>query len=88
MAILARVENHPDSGYGLTVCFMKRFGVILSSSTVYSTLYALERNGLVKCRQRWRGRVYELTEKGKDILKDGRNKLKMVPSFIETLIGK
>jgi len=88
MAILARLEDKQTNGYGLTTFFMKKFGVIMSTSTVYSTLYAMERNGLIKCRRSWRGRIYELTDKGKKILKDSRNKLEEVQSFIKTLIGK
>jgi DNA-binding PadR family transcriptional regulator len=88
VAILARLEANSVNGYGLTVFFMKKFGVIMSTSTVYSTLYTMERNGLVKCRRSWNGRVYELTEKGKEALKDSRNRLELVPSFIRTLVGR
>ncbi len=88
IAILARLEAKPVNGYGLTVFFMKKFGVIMSTSTVYSTLYTMERNGLIKCRRSWSGRVYELTEKGKETLKDSRNKLEMIPTFIKTLAGR
>ena len=88
IAILARLEDKPVNGYGLTVVFMKDFGVIMSTSTVYSTLYSMERNGLIKCKHSWRGKVYELTEKGKKTLKDSRNKLVETQSFIKNLIGK
>ena len=44
IAILARLEDKPVNGYGLTVFFMKKFGVIMSTSTAYATLYAMERN--------------------------------------------
>ena len=87
-AILARLEDKPVNGYGLTIFFMKKFGVIMSTSTVYSTLYAMERNGLIKGRHSWKGRVYELTEKGKKKLKDSRNRLEETQGFIKTLIGK
>ena len=88
IAILARLEDKPANGYGLTVFFMKKFGVTLSTSTVYSTLYTMDRNGLIRGRRSWRGRVYELTEKGKKTLKDKRNRLEETPGFIKTLIGK
>lgn len=88
IAILAKLEDKPTNGYELTVFFMKKFGVIMSTSTVYSTLYTMERNGLIKCRHSWRGRVYELTDKGKKTLKDSRDKVEETQSFIKTLIGK
>jgi DNA-binding PadR family transcriptional regulator len=86
MAILARLEDKPVNGYKITVFFLKKFGTTISTSAVYSTLYAMERNGLVKGRYSKRSRVYELTEKGKETLEDTRNSLEELQAFIKTLL--
>jgi len=84
-AILARLEDKAMNGYDLTTFFMKKFGAAISTSTVYSTLYLMERNGLIKGRYNRRSRVYELTEKGKKTLEDSRNKLERIQVFIKAL---
>lgn len=52
------------TGYNMMVEFSERFGMSLSSGTIYSTLHDLERNGLIKSQMEGRSRVYALTEKG------------------------
>lgn len=84
-AILARLEDMSMNGYDLTAFFMKKFGATISTSTVYSTLYSMERNGLVIGRYSRRSRVYELTEKGKKTLEDSRNRLEGIQDFIKAL---
>jgi DNA-binding PadR family transcriptional regulator len=86
IAILARLENKAMNGYELTVFFLKKNDAAISTSTVYSTLYAMERNELVKGRYNRRSRVYELTEKGKKTLKDTRNNLESLQTFMKTLL--
>jgi PadR family transcriptional regulator PadR len=88
MAILARLEDKPVNGYDMTIFFMKKFGAAISTSTVYSTLYSMERNGLVKGKYNRRSRVYELTEKGKNTLEDARSTLEEIQGFIKTLVGR
>ena len=52
------------SGYDVIGLIHKKFGVLMSSGTVYSLLYSLEREGLIKGVWNHRKRVYELSEKG------------------------
>ena len=52
------------SGYDVICLIHKKFGVLMSSGTVYSLLYSLEREGLIKGVWNHRKRVYELSEKG------------------------
>ena len=84
-AILASLEVTYMNGYDLTIYFIKKFGAAISTSTVYSTLYAMERNGLIKAKYNRRSRVYELTEKGKKALEDSRNNLRWIQEFINKL---
>ncbi|MBN1245344.1 PadR family transcriptional regulator [Candidatus Bathyarchaeota archaeon] len=85
-AILARLEYKAMNGYELTTVFMKKFSAATSTSTVYATLYAMERNGLIKGRYNRRSRIYELTEKGKKTLEDTRNNLEEIQTFTKTLL--
>ena len=59
-----RDEEAGVSGYDFISYVNDRFGFLVSSGSVYSLLYSLERNGLVKGLWFERKRVYRLTEKG------------------------
>ena len=68
MLILAELQEKPLSGYDIINIIHKRFDVLVSSGTVYSLLYSLERKGLVNADPDNRKRVYTLTEKGEQLL--------------------
>jgi DNA-binding PadR family transcriptional regulator len=68
MLILAELQNKPLSGYDIIGLIHQRFNVLVSSGTVYSLLYPLERKGLVTADLETRKRVYTLTDKGKQTL--------------------
>jgi DNA-binding PadR family transcriptional regulator len=67
--ILTELKKQSMSGYDVMGLLHKRFDVLVSSGTVYSLLYSLEREGLIKGVQNQRTRVYELTEKGERDIK-------------------
>jgi len=52
------------SGYDVISFIHNKFNLLVSSGTVYSLLYSLERNGLIEGSWDERKRVYRLTEKG------------------------
>jgi len=62
--ILGQLQENPLSGYDLIGIIHSRFDILVSSGTIYSLLYSLERDGLIKGVQDQRKRVYKLTEKG------------------------
>jgi DNA-binding PadR family transcriptional regulator len=62
--ILAELRNGPLSGYDVISFIHNRFHLLVSSGTVYSLLYSLERNCLIEGTWNERKRVYKLTEKG------------------------
>jgi len=66
--ILIELQEKPLSGYDIISLIHKRFNVLVSSGTVYSLLYSLERKGLVTADMDQRKRVYTLTEKGEQTL--------------------
>ncbi len=69
MLVLAELRNGPLSGYDVITLIHDKFRVLVSSGTVYSLLYALERDGLVTGAWNQRKRVYILTQKGEENIK-------------------
>ena len=67
MDLLILVEMKKEgslSGYDVIGLVHKKFDLLVSSGTVYSLLYSLERDGLITGVWDNRKRVYELSEKG------------------------
>lgn len=62
-------QNVPMGGYDVMSFIHKKFDVMLSSGTIYSFLYSLEREGVIKGAYIRRKKVYMLTEKGKNKIK-------------------
>lgn len=56
------------SGYDVISFIHKRFRLLISSGTVYSLLYSLERDGLIEGQFNNRKRVYGLTDKGEETI--------------------
>lgn len=67
--VLTELRNGPLSGYDVIAFIQDKFRVLMSSGTVYSLLYALERDGLITGKWNQRKRVYRLTEKGEETIK-------------------
>ena len=66
--LLAEIKNNVLSGYAAISFIHKEYEVLLSSGTVYSHLYALEREGLVRGDYYHKTRIFMITEKGENIL--------------------
>ena len=67
--MLAELQNGKMSGYDLISVIHDKFRILLSAGTVYSHLYALERDGLIDVSSDNKKRIYEMTEKGNQVLK-------------------
>jgi DNA-binding PadR family transcriptional regulator len=67
--VLAELRNGPMSGYDVIAFIHNKFRILVSSGTIYSMLYALERDGLIVGAWNQRKRVYRLTEKGEETIK-------------------
>jgi len=65
--LLARLKDVTMSGYDAIAYFRNKFHVFLSCGTLYSSLYALERRGLVQGKWESRKRVYSLSENGRRV---------------------
>ena len=67
--ILARLRNAELlSGYEIMGLIHQKLGFLISSGTVYSLLYSMERKGLIKGELTDGKRVYALTEQGKSVI--------------------
>jgi DNA-binding PadR family transcriptional regulator len=62
--IMTELRNGSLSGYDFISYIHNKFNLLVSSGTVYSLLYSLERNGLIEGVWEERKRVYRLTQKG------------------------
>lgn len=67
VVLLELKKGVPKSGYDLVSMINRRYSMSLSSGTVYSLLYSLERGGLIEGRSTSRKRVYVLTSQGRGI---------------------
>jgi len=67
--ILTEMKKGSLSGYDVIGIIHRRFGVLMSSGTVYSLLYSLERDGLIKGVWNQRKRLYVLSDKGEQNIK-------------------
>src|SRR4030067_19752 len=66
--IMTELRNGSLSGYDVISYIHNKFNLLVSSGTVYSLLYSLERNGLVEGVWEERKRTYKLTEKGQNTI--------------------
>ena len=67
--VLTELQNSSMSGYDVMGYIHNKFGVLLSSGTIYGHLYTLERDGLIRGIDDKKKRIYELTKKGRQTLK-------------------
>lgn len=84
--ILSELKKAPMSGYDVISLIHKRFGILVSSGTVYSLLYSMEREGLIKGISSRRKRVYILTEKGEQNIKVITKANEELQSFLRNML--
>ena len=85
--ILDRVKSNPNiTGYAIIEYLFQRFKILVSSGIVYSTLYALEREGLIRGAWKGRKRIYKITPAGEEIIKILREKSDIISSLFKEII--
>jgi DNA-binding PadR family transcriptional regulator len=84
--ILAELRIGPLSGYDVISFIHNKFHLLVSSGTVYSLLYSLERNGLIEGAWNERKRVYKLTDKGKKTIETILSANDKIKNFITNLL--
>ena len=84
--ILSELRNRPMSGYDVISYIHNKFRLLVSSGTVYSLLYSLERQGLMQGIWNERKRVYILTDKGRKTIEAILNANDKIKSFLLNLM--
>jgi len=84
--IMAELKNGPLSGYDVISFIHNKFHLLVSSGTVYSLLYSLERNGLIEGAWNERKRVYKITEKGRKTIETILNANDKINNFVTALL--
>jgi DNA-binding PadR family transcriptional regulator len=70
--LLLLLSTESRYGYELRGLVKERFGFWSGTVTAYRVLYSLEAAGMVKSRTVERRRYYEITEKGRKELEEGK----------------
>ena len=82
--VLTEMRKGSLSGYDAIGLIHHTFDIMLSPGTIYSLLYSMERDGLIKGVWHSRKRVYELTEKGEQNIKVIVKASEEVQNFLKT----
>jgi len=75
-------------GHDIRALIHKRFHIFISSGTIYSLLYFMERSGLIEGMMTGRKRVYRLTEKGKEKLENVSESSDKIVLLIKSILEK
>jgi DNA-binding PadR family transcriptional regulator len=73
------------SGYDIIELVNSKFQEPLSPGTVYSTLYAIERKGLIQGKTDGRKTLYQLTEKGENVIEILKNSEKVLTEICQKI---
>jgi len=84
--ILAALRNRTLSGYDIIAFIHSKHHLLVSSGTVYSLLYSLERNGLIEGTWNERKRVYRLTVKGRSKIETALSLHNRIKDFLDLLV--
>jgi DNA-binding PadR family transcriptional regulator len=78
-------KSSPLSGYDVLDFIHKKFDVLISSGTIYSLLYSMERKGLIEGELTEGKRVYVLTDKGTNAINALLKSKEEIQRFLGTL---
>jgi len=87
MSILAELRREPKGAYDLILFIHKKFHLLMSSGTVYSTLYSMERDGLIQGNSIEGRKVYTLTNKGEKTIRAIIKTFDKIQLFLASLLG-
>jgi DNA-binding PadR family transcriptional regulator len=84
--IMTELRSGPLSGYDVISYINAKFNILVSSGTVYSLLYSLERNGLVEGIWRERKRTYKLSDKGEETISTILGDQEKIKAFLSSIL--
>lgn len=79
--ILMHLRNSSKSGRDILKFVNTKYHVQLSSGTVYSVLYTLEKEDLIKSELRQQKRFFALTDKGENITRTILNSYREISNY-------
>jgi len=82
LILLAHFNDKSFSGYDSLNFIREKYGILLSSGTVYSTLYKLERKKIIQSNFFEGRRLFRVTDKGKiwlEIALEGTHEFIIIP---------
>lgn len=85
--VLMELRKNVLSGYDVIEFIHNKFRMLVSSGTVYSVLYSMEREGLIKGEWNQKKRVYMLTEKGEETIEAILNANDEIESLVKSLFS-
>jgi DNA-binding PadR family transcriptional regulator len=83
--IMTELRKGPLSGYDVISYINAKFNLLVSSGTVYSLLYSLERNGQVEGVWKERKRTHKLTDKGEETISTILNAQEKIKAFLSDI---
>ena len=81
--ILHMLSSEPKKAYGVLKSLEELVGTNISPSTIYYLLNRMAEEGLVKVNETPNGRIYEITEKGREYLSSHEKDLEEVLEKLE-----
>ena len=84
--IMAKMKEGETSGYDMINYFHQKFDFLVSPGTVYSVLYAMERDEMIKARSIDRKRIYALTPKGEMTIRTINESSEVVVNLLASLL--
>jgi DNA-binding PadR family transcriptional regulator len=86
LLIMVKMREAKSSGYDIMSHFHHRYDLLVSPGTVYSVLYSMEREGLIKADGIDGKRIYSLTEKGEATVKTISESGKVLEGLFSNLL--
>jgi len=88
LILVELAKGRPLGGRDIITLVSNKFGSLLSSGTVYSVLYSMEREGMIASgSEEEKRRVYLLTDKGKESIKTISSARQKIMSLIAKIFG-
>jgi DNA-binding PadR family transcriptional regulator len=83
LIVLIALKNQSGlTGYDIMMLVHRRFGTLISSGTIYSVLYSLERKNMIKGSSDGRKTSYLVTQEGNQYLKTFKESRKEFAEFM------
>lgn len=88
LVMLHLLSKRAMSAYEINKALVNKFGLMIGPSTIYSKLSTLEKQGCLNCETSRSGKVYGLTEEGKQLEANTATLLADVHSYMVKVLLK